>query len=351
MREFPEHHELYSIVDRASDTSDPALRAAGRTPGDYTSKFRLELRPELPSTEAMRLILLSLLRTTMRNVDGILENIDIECIHDFRVAIRRIRSAVGQIKGVFPDTLTAELKRDFKALGRLTSRNRDLDVFLAREHYYRSLIPEQLRSHLDSLFKDLRDEREREHRRLVAVLRSPSFSEVIDRWEMFLSKLLVVETETRSAGIPVFQVARKTIWNRYRSVAEFIREIDDETPDRKLHRLRIGCKKLRYLLELFASLFPPREIKKLVSELKRLQNNLGDFNDLTVQQESLAGYLQGLRPQEDAESVGAAAAARELLACLQKRQLEVRAEFQQTFRRFSRKENVLCFRALFGGEP
>ena len=67
-------------------------------------------------------------------------------------------------------------------------------------------------------------------------------------------------------------------------------EIDDDSPDEALHRLRIDAKKLRYLLEFFRALYPPKEIGAVVGALKSLQDNLGDFNDLSVQQGAMRGF-------------------------------------------------------------
>ncbi len=57
-----------------------------------------------------------------------------------------------------------------------------------------------------------------------------------------------------------------------------------DTEDEVVHQLRINCKKLRYLMEFFAPLFPENEIKTLIKALKLLQDNLGNFNDYSVQQ-------------------------------------------------------------------
>jgi len=46
-----------------------------------------------------------------------------------------------------------------------------------------------------------------------------------------------------------------------------------------LHKLRIAYKKLRYLLDSFGYLYSEKEIKKLVKDMKKLQNILGEFHD------------------------------------------------------------------------
>ena len=42
------------------------------------------------------------LQTLRINEDGVRKDLDSEFLHDFRVAVRRTRSALSQIKGVFP---------------------------------------------------------------------------------------------------------------------------------------------------------------------------------------------------------------------------------------------------------
>ena len=62
-----------------------------------------------------------------------------------------------------------------------------------------------------------------------------------------------------------------------------------------VHRLRIECKKLRYLMEFFAELFPKEEGSAVLRLLRRLQTRLGEFNDALVQQRSLMNYWERKR--------------------------------------------------------
>ena len=86
---------------RTEDLFHAAMRATGRNPGDYTSKLNIALEPDLNGAEAARRILGHLFRTIRRNETGIKKDLDTEFLHDFRVGIRRTRSALSQIKSVF----------------------------------------------------------------------------------------------------------------------------------------------------------------------------------------------------------------------------------------------------------
>ena len=76
---------------------------------------------------------------------------------------------------------------------------------------------------------------------------------------------------------------------------------------RSRHKLRIQAKKVRYASEFFADLFPGKKASrrraKFLSALERLQDCLGDLNDIAVHEDRL-------RPSLIAAGKAAAAAAR-----------------------------------------
>jgi CHAD domain-containing protein len=323
------------------------LREQGLEPGGYSSKFRLELHPEAPSAQALREILRYLIDIMKRNENGIRADLDTEFLHDYRVAIRRIRSALSQIKGVFPQEAADEFRNDFRELGQTTNMLRDLDVYLLKKAPYRSLLPGHLAPGLDSMFRDLTRRRKREQAAVVRALDSAGYRKVVRRWERFLER----EQGPRTDGVPhaetpILELAQAYISKRYRRVLRAGGRITDASPDEDLHRLRISCKKLRYLLEFFASLFPPREIERLIGQLKKLQDNLGDFNDLYMQQLYLREFLEGLDPRNKGARATAAAIGG-LITCMHQRQNKVRREFQKRFRVFSNPENRGLFKRLF----
>jgi CHAD domain-containing protein len=133
---------------------------------------------------------------------------------------------------------------------------------------------------------------------------------------------------------------------RFKRILRDGRAIDAHSPDQDLHRLRIQGKKLRYCLEFFSSLYPQGEMKKLISQLKGLQNNLGDFNDLSVQQEMLQQYLATLKPGT-VKSKKLSAAIGGLLTNLYHEHRQVRTHFEETFDRFSDTKNVKLYKKLF----
>ena len=66
----------------------------------------------------------------MANEPGVRANLDTEFLHDFRVAIRRTRSLLRQIRHVIPLDVGRYFSTGFSWVGRLTGPLRDLDVLI-----------------------------------------------------------------------------------------------------------------------------------------------------------------------------------------------------------------------------
>ena len=264
-----------------------ALAAAGRTPNDYSAKLRLHFDPQMRADAATQELLRFLFRVMRQNEAGIIEDVDTEYLHDFRVAIRRTRSALGQLKSVFPARITHRFKRDFAYLGSITTPLRDLDVYLLQQDRYEARLPDHLRADIEPLFASLQRQRAKAHTMLVRHLRSKKYATIMTDWEAFLSSPPEPAASATQAARPILSVARKRIRKKCRAVVNLGAQLIDHPDDKSLHQLRIECKKLRYLLEFFSSLFAADDITPLIKGLRRLQDNLGDFHDACVQQEAL----------------------------------------------------------------
>jgi CHAD domain-containing protein len=140
----------------------------------------------------------------------------------------------------------------------------------------------------------------------------------------------------------VGDLAPRLIAKQHRRLLRKGRKISADSPDKDLHRLRIEGKKLRYLLEFFAGLFPRRRITGLIKQLKKLQDNLGAFNDLAIQQASLESYLESRAEPSPRE----AAAVGGLVSLLRERRRDVRRDFERAFAGFDAAETRESFARL-----
>ena len=304
------------------------------------------LEPDTRADRAAIAICLSLLETIRANEDGIRRDLDSEFLHDFRVAVRRTRSALRLLKGVLPAEACSHFESEFKWLGGITSAVRDLDVYLLKLPTYRADLPEPLRQGLDPLNKYFHQHHRGEHRRLVARLKSKRYHRLLNDWEAFLVRRPSDDSPAPDAARPVVDVASERIWNAYRRVYKCGRKVVPETSAETLHALRIDCKMLRYLLEFFRSLYPPPAVAKLVDALRQLQDNLGSFNDLQVQQTSLCGFAREMS-DEGLASVECLLAIGCLVEHLSQRQIGERQRFAKCWSSFATRETRQRFRRLF----
>jgi len=345
--EFKKYLKDIGLVVSERDLISAAGSFDGKYPLNYSSKINVHLKPDMKAQEAAKLIFKNLLETMKVNEFGIIEDIDTEFLHDFRVAVRRTRSALSQIKAVFSPHDTDKFKEEFSKIGSATNELRDLDVYLLTEDSYKMMLPEDLRPGLDPLFRSLSEQRKRAKKDCADFLESDAYKEIIKTWDDFLRNKDSDPAQALNCEKPIIDVAKEHIWKKYSNVIKLGRKIESNTPDSEIHNLRIECKKLRYLLEFFASLFPEEGMKVIIKHLKRLQDNLGEFNDLYVQQESLKKFLTQTGIGYDQSKQKTLAAAGGLVSVLYQQQMNVRKKFKENFDEFSDKETSTLFKSLF----
>lgn len=325
---------------------DVALAAIGRQPRDYRSKIDLPLVSGGRTDHAVKEILGALLATLRRNEDGVRRDLDSEYLHDLRVASRRARALLTQVKEVLPEEGATLLCKELAWLGKVTGPTRDLDVYLLTMPAYRESLPATAATDLEPLAEFLYDRRRQERAELVAALDGRRYRDLLRRWKRLDDAPLPEASPMANAQRPVATVASEHIWRAYRRVWRRGRRIEPDTPAALLHRLRIECKKLRYLLELFRNLYDPEEVGGLIKALKQLQDNLGAFNDLEVQQHHLREMAAQMATAGAAQPPTLMAMGR-LVDQLELRQAEERRRFADCFARFSTRENRRRFRRLF----
>jgi CHAD domain-containing protein len=345
VRRFLEKH--FDVEEDERTEVETVFDALGVQSGDYTSSFKLKLEPTLSALDATREIHRKLLGSMLANQEGLVRDWDMEFLHDFRVAIRRARSAISQIKGVFPPTASQHLGKELRWLGRRTGPARDMDVYLFRIPGYRESLPDGADKDLAPLVRLLQEKKATEHKRLQRCLRSARYRHLVEDWDAFANGDVAAEECGPNAQRAIASVASETIWRAFGRVLEKGGGIGPRTPARALHRLRIDCKKLRYLITFFRSLYPAEDLNPIVKELKTLQDHLGEFNDLQVQQEALRSFAEELMETRRGPPATLLAMG-QLLGRLEAAQAGERAMFHQHFSQFARPKNRKRFRVLFG---
>ena len=334
------------VAPAAQSPFEAALAAAGRRPGDYTSKIDVQLSDEMPVVLALATVLQRLFTAVEVNLSGTISDIDTEFLHDLRVAVRRTRSVLKTARSVLPASFIAGYRPEFKWLGDLTTPTRDLDVYLLGYPSMAARLvaasPHELtpfRLHLDK-------QRAVAHRQLTRGLRSARFKSLTSSWRHDLDQL--VASPGRKPVTGPF-AARRTD-KKHQQVLTGGGAIGPTSPPQDLHDLRKRCKELRYLLEVFASLHDPAEQWRAVNELKSLQDCLGEFQDTEVQITELRAFATqmmaaGSAPAETLLAMG------EIAATLAVRQAKARAEFAGRFAEFASPRGRARIGALAMGTP
>lgn len=142
-------------------------------------------------------------------------------------------------------------------------------------------------------------------------------------------------------------LASKLVLKRYAQVCRIATSINKTTKDEVVHELRISCKKLRYLMEFFTPLFEKDDIKHLIATLKVLQDNLGKFNDYSVQQAFLRQILDNDLKRFKGDEMQITEAIGALTAMLYRLQKKERNQVMKNFSRFNSEETSSLFKELF----
>lgn len=312
----------------------------------FDARPNLVIRAEDRCDVAFKRLLGFFLAVMEANRPGIVADIDTDCLHDFRVALRRSRSLLGQMHGVIATRQLEHARGFFSRLSRATNRQRDLDVMLRNFDLYRSLLPARTRSHLDAVYACIADQRHAAIDVTAYFLRSADYRRFVRSWRKYLDAPPPRRAAPKNAAKPIKAMADARIWKAYRRVLTEGGAIDDESPPEALHRLRKRCKTLRYLIESFSSLYPTGKIRRVLKILKRLQDNLGEYQDLHVHAALLDNARMVLAEQGLLVPESDAAIAR-VTQALARRGAERRDRFRKRFTVFGTEGHQSMFKRLF----
>ncbi|MEU4559540.1 CHAD domain-containing protein [Actinoplanes sp. NPDC023936] len=267
------------------------------------------------------------------NLPGVLDDVDTEFLHDVRVAVRRTRSTLKLGRPALPEGVSERWEPAFKWLGDLTTPVRDLDVYELGLPEMAGWLVAAEAADLRPFADQLRRHRSAARRSLVRGLRSARFRTTLEDWADTLAGLSGPAL-AHAPKLAVGTLANRSIGRAYRRVVRDGAAIGPGSPAEALHSLRKRCKELRYALELFAPVSDDTAGKRVVADLKELQNVLGRFQDSDVQQQTLYGFAEQMRAAH--APTRALLAMGELVAHLGVDQRRARADFDRAFARFSR---------------
>jgi len=185
---------------------------------------------------------------------------DPEYLHQLRVGLRRLRSALRAFRELLERKEVKAIVRPLRRISPKLGAARDWDVLIGR---------------LGRGAGPFKAKRNRARERALRAVRSRDFERVVAR----ARALQVAETDD---SLKQFGAAALERAHRKLRKQQF-----DFTDPAERHEMRIRVKRLRYSVEFFAPAFP--RARPYLADLEALQQLLGELNDIAVGRQ-LAGF-------------------------------------------------------------
>ncbi len=262
------------------------------------------------------------------NEAGTIRGGDPESLHNMRVATRRLRAAFRDFGNAFDQETVEPLVEDVQWLADLLGKVRDLDVFLEWLNNYVETVPSAERRFVRRVIKNRQGARQQEHAALIAGLNSPRYEELKHGFMLrVLGKSALCPDESES----LVELAESKIKRHLKRVRQLGKKADLNHLKR-LHLLRIECKRMRYTSEFFSSLFSDFP-KKLIDRSRDIQDLLGAVHDSYVQSQ----FLKEMRRSQPNNS-GMRNTLAKMIRARQREQRAKYSDFQSIYRTWGTKK-------------
>jgi len=228
--------------------------------------------------------------TARQKEHGIISKDNPDFLHDYRVSLRKARSLMNLMEGVFSAEVRSLVRKSLGSLMKKTNHVRDLDVCLSENTILQEPAPEGLEDMKAELIRILESDRRQYQDQVRQYLRSYEYKAVmkdVGRALGIFSRL----SKGPLASMPVVPFAGERVIVQYETVVSTAKALDSDSPWTAVHKLRIECKRLRYLIDSFLPLYPGPESPAMLTTLKGLQDAVGRFTDYSVQIE----YFEALK--------------------------------------------------------
>lgn len=264
---------------------------------------RPRARSKTPTTRADEILRDSVQRGARRSALALLANVrdardrlddlsDKEALHDFRVALRRLRSWLRAFRPALADTVGPKIERRLKQIAEETGASRDLEVHVAWVTNARRSLSETARGGASWLLRRLRKDKREADADFRAVI-DRRFGRAASDAEDALTRY---EGSVLDDGERFATVAAEMIDAQATALANAAGRVSGQGDRVEAHTTRIAAKRLRYLLEGIEPALSTA--RPLIEELKDLQDTLGELHDAQLFGGELATMISELLAEE-----------------------------------------------------
>jgi CHAD domain-containing protein len=240
----------------------------------------VRLNADMTAEDGFRVAVLECLAQISANIPAVRAR-DAEGVHQLRVGLRRLHTALYAFGEPFRIATVKRLRRRTKGLAVIFGAARDLDVFL------QSVFTPVARSEdgnqaLAFLGKRIEETRAKAWNDGLEKLDEGGLQEFLDE------VAIIAEARSWAKGSeePIRKTAARTLEQSFLRACKRGRRIDCGE-DRDFHRLRIALKKLRYTSEFFEGLYRKKDVRDYREHLKDLQDVLGAMHDIAAARQTL----------------------------------------------------------------
>ncbi len=286
-------------AERGHGLSDKAPPAAERAAS-------IELEKGATARAAFAAIARNGLMQMRANEVALRDGRDQEGVHQMRVAVRRLRALVSCYRDQLAADARGYLSAGLRWLQQQLGPARDWDVFLGE-----TLLPMGPHVGGDAALAAMVEEaealRKASYRAARAALADPRYTEFLLTFGLWLENGAWAESESAAGALdrPAKLFAAEILSRRHRALRKFGGKRAHAMPESDLHRLRILAKKLRYAVEFYRSLYPPKPVRRFLDSLIGIQDCLGAINDAAVSRGLLHQIEERLAPESASDAARA----------------------------------------------
>ncbi|HEY4999648.1 MAG TPA: CHAD domain-containing protein [Usitatibacter sp.] len=218
------------------------------------------------------------------NEEGLIARDDPEFVHQARVALRRVRSALRTFRDAIGRDRADPLRRNLGEVASALGVARDWDVFATQG------LPSATKAYGDpAIARSLRARawrhRARHREGARAALRSTRYAHAILDLALWLAQ--PEDGAPREDAVPLAGLASSFVRKGHKRLAAGARRLAELSVEER-HKLRIDTKRQRYCVDTVAALFKPRPVRAYLAAVEVLQDALGSQNDATTAMRLLA---------------------------------------------------------------
>ncbi|QRM20552.1 CHAD domain-containing protein [Dechloromonas sp. TW-R-39-2] len=229
---------------------------------------------DMQPVEAFRCIALGCLEHFQRNEEGLHLSNDPEFIHQARVALRRLRSAIKLFSPVLPPEFVSTYGQTWRTLASALGEARNWDVFLEETlPPIQAVFPEH--GDIRRLRTEARRSAKSARQSVVKLLAVREYQRLIVEFTAAIYAL------RDTLPMPIKSYAKTSISRQYKQTQKKIKN-KAFLSENELHSFRIECKSLRYAFDFFAPILPSQSLRKSIESLETAQEYLGKINDCTT---------------------------------------------------------------------